>query len=338
MLFLNFYKFFMKKPISILIFFLAFISCKPERAFKNAKDISEYPKTDFVVALEQEMPKSKNIIYASSLLYAWDSFSFKNINTKNCSNDFLLLNSSKSFQNSLDENEINIETSFDDDKVIAKSFFNKSLPFKLALEHFDEALNFEGVKVANFGFYGYNYEMSSIAEILYYKNDNDFILKLNSKELDHEIIILKFEDQSFKNLSAIINEVKNKSLVGAKELKNQKKSWKYQFLDEDELKIPIINFNLEKSYHNLIGNKFSVNGKRVEITEAYQRIAFILDEKGAEVESESEFGLVMEEDPDKPKPKNFILNKPFAIILKRKKSKNPYFVCWIDNSELMVKK
>ncbi|MES2543806.1 MAG: serpin family protein [Bacteroidota bacterium] len=337
----------MKKKL-VLVIFISLFSCKKhdsDRNFKEVKDISKYSQTDFVVALEQEIPLSKNVIYASSLLYAWNYLDSKHSISiiDNNVDELNLLNSSNSFKNSLNKDEVNYETNYDNNEISIKAFFNKSLPFTHKLERFPEPLLFNKTKVENFGFYGSDSEMSSIAAILYFKNDDEFILKLNTKDLVHEIIIIKTQNQSLKKLKDYISEINTKSEIGIEESKNENTNWKYNFLYEDVLKIPIVNFNIEKEYKNLVGSKLLVENENAEIANVFQRTAFILDEKGAEIESEgltttttSEEAIMDEE--SKPKPKNFILDKPFVILLKRKDSKNPYFVCLINNTELMTRK
>ena len=77
---------------------------------------------------------------------------------------------------------------------------------------------------------------------------------------------------------------------------------------------------------------------KLTIELAWQRTAFILDESGAEIESEAEAATeAIEEEYEKPKPKKMIFDKPFLILLKRTDAKNPYFGLWITNTELMMK-
>jgi hypothetical protein len=127
--------------------------------------------------------------------------------------------------------------------------------------------------------------------------------------------------------------------IGKKERKNEKTKWKYEYNVEDVVIIPKFNFNIETSYSNLEGNRFSSNKQYFQIEQAWQRTAFILDESGAEIESEAEIAVAeeIEEEYEKPKPKKMIFDKSFLILLKRTDAKNPYFGLWTTNAELMIK-
>jgi len=120
--------------------------------------------------------------------------------------------------------------------------------------------------------------------------------------------------------------------------KTENNYWKYSIEDEDILSIPVINFNLEKNYESLEGNQLRSKDSKYHIETAYQRIALILDEKGAKVESEAEFAVATEEIEELPTPKRLILDRPFLLVFKRTDTDNPYLVAWMNNNELMIKK
>ena len=64
--------------------------------------------------------------------------------------------------------------------------------------------------------------------------------------------------------------------------KKQKKQ-NVHFNDDDKVEIPIIEFNLEKTYNEFIGSEFYTKEAEYVVTKAYQRNAFVLNENGAEV-------------------------------------------------------
>jgi hypothetical protein len=72
------------------------------------------------------------------------------------------------------------------------------------------------------------------------------------------------------------------------------------------------------------------------VDEAWQRTAFILDEVGAEVESEALIYTLEEIVAEKPQPKRLIFNKPFTLFLTKVNSVNPYFGMWVADAELMI--
>ena len=131
-----------------------------------------------------------------------------------------------------------------------------------------------------------------------------------------------------------------KTKFGKKEMGDKKLQWKYYMEEGDYLIIPKFKFNIETNYPTMEGKHFSTASGTYKIEQAWQRTAFLLDESGAVIESEAEVAVAVEEieeDYNKPKPKEMIFDKPFLLILKRVDGKNPYFGLWTTNAELMVK-
>jgi hypothetical protein len=73
----------------------------------------------------------------------------------------------------------------------------------------------------------------------------------------------------------------------------------------------------------------SLQGLYIDL--AMQTIRFRLDRNGAELRSE--FKQYM-----KPTATYFDFNRPFLIIMKKRDAKQPFFVMWVDNAELLQKK
>jgi hypothetical protein len=323
--------------LSILIF-----SCQEERKFPETKNISEFKNTEFIPTLEHKISNDKNSVYCATLLFAWDEIR-KQINSPLIFSDeyydLKLLNTSTSFKNVLKSNEYEVSSEVDGDLITARAEFNKSLPFEFILQSFKNKLIFDGQKVASFGVYGYDsYKHLNIVKIIYYKDDNNFIIKLLPKDKAHEIILFK-TDQSFNSFAEMTREIEKMTEVGMIERNNDSISWKYFYNDEDIVVIPKINFNIEANYSKIEGANFNADKRNFLIEQVWQRTAFILDEMGAEIESEAEVEVVEEfvVDLEKPKPKKMIFDKPFLILLKRTDARNPYFGLWTTNNELMTK-
>jgi hypothetical protein len=329
--------------IILTIILTTLFSCKNDRKFSEVKKLSEYKNTQFIPTLEYKISNDKNSVYCATLLFAWDEIR-KQINSPLTISDeyfdLKLLNKSTSFENVLKKNEYNVSGEVDNDLISARAEFKKSLPYELKLQSFKNKLTFDGQKVSSFGVNGYDsYEQLKNVKIIYYKNDNNFIIKLLPKDKEHEIILFK-TDQNFNSIAEMTTEIEKLTEKGNIEKKNEKISWKYYYNEEDIVIIPKFNFNIETNYTNLEGNKFSSKNQNFQIETAWQRTAFILDESGAEIESEAEIAVAveeMEEEYEKPKPKKMIFDKPFLILLKRTDTKNPYFGLWTTNTELMTK-
>ena len=332
------------KRINIIfaIVLTTLISCNNDRKFSEVRNLSEFEKTEFIPTIEHKINSERNSVYCVTLLYAWDEIRKKinlplEISEENY--DLALLNASYSFVDVLKSNEYTVSGNIDGDLITAKAEFSKSLPFEIKLEDFRNRLVFDGKAVASFGITGYSdYEKLKIVRIVYYKDDNNFIIKLLPKEKNHEIVLFKTE-QTFNSMAEMVNEIERLAEIGKTEKKNEKLSWKYYFADEDEVVIPKFNFNIETNYTTLEGNKFKTEKANYQIERAWQRTAFILDESGAKIESEAEMAVAVEEveDYEKPKPKKMIFDRSFLILLKRTDTKNPYFGLWTTNVELMIK-
>ncbi|WP_338812217.1 hypothetical protein V9L05_12495 [Bernardetia sp. Wsw4-3y2] len=332
------------------IFYIEHQPKRIKRDFPKAKKISEYPRTEFLPTLENQIPKNKNAIYCVTLLYAWEelrntlSTTFEIPNElQNKQKDLVLINNSTSFKNVLGKSEYKVEGKIEDG-VIIKAEFNKSLPFESNLYSFDNELIFQKQKVASFGVFGQDEDAEYIIHILYYKNDDEFVIKLLPKDQLHEILLFKTQE-NFKTLAQMNERLKENILKGKKELYNSKLNWKFSFFEKDEVVIPKLNFNIENNFEEIEGNQINAvsTNRKHSILRAWQRTAFVLDEKGAEIESEFEMmadsvAIIGEEiEEEKPKPKKMRFDKPFFVLLKKVDATNPYFVLYANNTELMLK-
>ena len=249
-----------------------------------------------------------------------------------------LINNSRSFVESLKDEEYIVEATIEDNSIVAKAEFRKSLPFDINLISYNHNLQFAGTWVESFGLRGHDYHRTQMVEIKYYQNDDNFILGLQPKDKDQEIILYKTENR-FHTLAEMCSELDKLSVMGST-LKEGDKNWRYCIRKEDDIIIPKINFNIQTNYKSIVGNTFHANKNEYSIRSACQRTAFCFDEKGAEIESEAEAYVTIaleKEEVDKPRPKIMKFDKPFLLLLKRKDSTKPYFAIWITNPELMKK-
>ena len=331
--------------------FLALTSCnlsnkKSEPVWSDLPEVTSLDnlkQTDFVVTLENTISENKNIIYAPAFLYAWDKIKeelkFPILADSSNSIDFNLLNKSISHKNSLTDNEYSATAEIVEGAIIAKAFFNKILPFETKLQVLDEPINFDTTKVSTFGMYYYNEDAIRFTQILYYKDDNNFILKLLPKDKQHEIILVKGLEkyQTLKDAIKLTNDLVDQ---GKQEQTDNKLLWKYQIVYEDIFAIPTIKFNIATNYKNIERQVFSTgDNKKHSVEVAYQRTGFIFNENGAVVESEAvAVADTASAEPIITHPKKMIFDKPFLIIIKRTDKTNPYFVMKVANAELLTRK
>ena len=109
----------------------------------------------------------------------------------------------------------------------------------------------------------------------------------------------------------------------------------------ETLQMPILDFSLETHFSELEGQSIAGFGDDATIELAYLDIRLRLDETGAEFVSVAEFGIVGDFGDDevveyKPQRiRRLILNKPFFIAMQERTGKQPWFMGWIANGELM---
>lgn len=325
--------------IIIAIFLILFPGCRKSKKdiFPDKKNLSEYKNTDFLPTLESPIIKGKNSVYCSTLLLAWDLVRTElkgDLIVDSIDHDLFILNKSKSFSNSLTKDEYTSTVNVRNRIIEIMVFFSKSLPFVEDLDDQGDALTFNNSKVRSFGTHGVNMQV----EILYYKNDSDFVIKLLTKDKSTELILYNI-DMEFNTLIEAIQSADLKMLQGIKEKVDDRFSGNYLLNYDDLLIIPKLNFNIE-TYYPKMENKIVLNNKNeLSVDMVYQRTAFKLNENGAEIESESRTVLSDLSMVEKPswKPKNLIFDKPFLIILRKTATENPYFAMWICNDELMIK-
>jgi hypothetical protein len=341
----------MKKLYYTFIFIFLFIlnSCN-ENERKRESIWAELPEvtsldslkhTQFAITLENPILENKNVIYAPAFLFAWDALK-KELKTPfdliaPLSNDFKLLNESKSYENSLKPDEYDVNVLRKDGRISAYAYFNKTLPFPHKLEKLEEPIVFGNTKVHAFGMKYYDYLSVEFTNILYYKNDDNFILKFSPKNEHHEIILVKGLD-SVSTLADALRKINVLIGSGKQEQKNEDVLWKYIITQHDIFSIPVIKFNISTQYKTVEKQKFRVGDESYDIDTACQRTGFILNENGAVVESEAFLEGAAAESETIQRPKKMIFDKPFYIVIKRIDQVNPYFVMKVDNTELMSEK
>jgi hypothetical protein len=345
--------------VSIILVALLFVSCG--RAAKKTtvkepvseealleqvaeeENLSEFERTQFVPTLESPICSDTNAVYCATLLFAWDEVR-KIVGTplsiSDSYRDLNLLNASTSFRGVLKPGEYEASGEVKGDYIFTRASFEKKLPFDYKLQKYEHKLKFDGQKVAAFGVEGDDHEdMKRIVEILYYKNDKNFIIKLNPTDKEHEIVLFKTE-KKFRTMAEMTAATDSLTLLGKKERAVANKKWKYQFLSDDVVMAPDIDFDISTTFDKLVGNVFEANTDTYKILKAWQRTAFKLDEAGAEVKSEAEFELVLacieQEEEAKPTPKKMIFDMPFFVMLRRTDATNPYFCLYVANPELLV--
>ena len=165
-------------------------------------------------------------------------------------------------------------------------------------------------------------DSSKNVEVLFYNSNEDFAIKLKTKE-NEEIILYKTTgiDKSFEENYNDIQEFESK-YNGEKVLQKS-----------DILKIPYIMVNGEINYDELCGR--IIKGTDTYIKQALQTIEFNLNNIGGNVKSEAiitgTYGSTQEIG------RKFILNSDFILYLKEQSKDKPYFALKVNNTDILVK-
>ncbi len=315
------------------------------KRFPKVQNLSDFQGTTFIPTMEHPLNITQNNIYCVTLLYAWDEIRQQlggSVEIPEELEDLNLLHKSQSFKDVLKKNEYEVSAMIEGDNISVRAQFSKSLPFPAKLTPFTNKLTFDGVPVASFGAPGPPWERYKVVRILHYRNNKNFIVKLLSDDPDHEIILFA-TDQPAETMAEMIAEVHRLTALGQEQRSEKHHEWRYQWNYGDSLLVPKMAFNLQTNYKTLEGNRFFSDFLPYVILTAWQRTAFLLDESGAEVESEAEMEAYLEEIEEEeeelqlPVPKKMFFDQPFLLLMQRKDAPNPYFVMWVANTELLVK-
>ncbi len=214
-----------------------------------------------------------------------------------------------------------LEMDLDPKDLIAYAYFLKEVEYLTPFETSD--LNFLGQTVNSFYAQG---EQKKTVEILNYESDDKFIIRLKLKDAADQLILAKGYDMT--DPQQVVSEVE----------KNNKKELPLLAYD-DRFETPVLHLDHHRDYVELIGKYFANKGfEDYAIGQMFENIKFDMDEEGAKVENEAVItGETMSAGPPEEEPphKNFILNKPYWVIMQRQDAQNPYFILGVKNEELM---
>jgi len=314
------------------------------KKFAPSKKLSEIQETEFLPTLESEITEGKSSIYCATLLYAWDEVR-KNLESpivvNERSKELTLLNNSTSYIGVLDSGEYVVDGFIKRNRVIATAGMQKSLLYKYPLPRITNKMSFaDSVAVFALGKMKKSKKTEKTIKILYYENDSNFVIKLATKDSGHEVILM-MNEKKFTNFIEMTDELANLRVKGRNESEQAENSWRYTLFTNDIVSIPKFNFNITSNYQEIEGKSFISNHEEYKIVTAGQTNAFLLDETGVGIKSNSRIEGVKEvrkeSEHDKSLPKKLIFDKPFSIFMKKANLDNPYFAMWVENSELMLK-
>lgn len=230
-----------------------------------------------------------------------------------------------------------------DGGILAYSYLTARVPFKYPFRQLDNGLVFtdsQGVQTRLSGFglwdaYQRAYrKIGEQVEILYLRSDNEkdtyydqpteYALDLCRHSRPYQVVIARVEPrgslaETLEHIHAQIAEFRK--LPHHEELS--------RFRGGDELEVPEMFWRIDHRFKELIGR--TVANARMPIVEALQTIEFRFDRFGAVLESEALFAT-------KASPRHFAFNRPFLVYMQKRGAERPFFVMWVDNAELLVRK
>ena len=204
--------------------------------------------------------------------------------------------------------------------AMLKKEFNFLEPFSTAMGSMK--FNNSETKVKYFGVDSSNNPIASKnVEVLFYNSEDDFAIKLKTKE-GEEVILYKTtgENNSFEEN---YEEVKKKQ---------SGYSGKTTFEKDDMLRIPFIKVNAEINYDELCGRE--IINSEYYIKQALQTIDFELNNIGGSVKSEAVIDTTQK--AITKNARKMIFDSDFILYLKEENKEQPYFALKVDNTDVLV--
>ena len=217
--------------------------------------------------------------------------------------------------------------------ILAYAFLRKSLPFERPFETIDGGLAFEGVQ-GRLPAWGLNAGDRIGADALraqvrlLHRAPADapdaFVLEFTPKGGADRILLARVPGSP--TLAAAWTGVEERIRTGkARALRH-----------EAVLKVPRIRASMLRRYGEIEGASVTNAGfEKLFVAEALQTIDFRLDEAGAELESEA--ALLLKAAEARERPDVFLFDRPFLVALIRRDAKEPYFLAWIGNGDLLAR-
>lgn len=198
------------------------------------------------------------------------------------------------------------------DRYFLYSMLYREFEFNKKFDTFND--KFKDIEnVEYFGIIKNNDVVREQIKVYYYNDENDFAIKLITKNNDEVIIIKNPKGETFDE---IYNSVKDKKI--------------HEFNDKDNFMMLKIDFNVLREYDELENKEIVTLDGIYTIEKAIQSVKFSLDEKGGKVKSEAGMDVIYESSSVE-KYRNFYVNDTFALFLKESNKDKPYFALRVDD-------
>ncbi len=217
----------------------------------------------------------------------------------------------------------------------AYCYLQKRLPFEEEFLKLDDPLRFHTTdgahSVRSFGLRpGRGDEQEALAEqvrVVDYVDDQDFVLELTTRS--DPILLAKVPPEA--TLRATWQAVDQR--VRHPRTRGQRTS----IFPDEPLVVPHIGLFLERDYDELVGLPIAKPRPGPPLAQAKQYIKFQLDESGAKLESQAGAQFVgLDDDGPPDRPRQFVFDRPFLLVLRQANAQAPYFVLWVANTEVLI--
>lgn len=210
-------------------------------------------------------------------------------------------------------------------KYISYAMLQKIFTFEYNFIDLDEA-EFENGAYKNIKYFGVNSDtdtrIKEQIKILYYNNDEDFAVKLTTKEKENIILCNNPKGENFREIYDNINK-NEKSYKGSKYLTKI-----------DDFKMPNLKLDILREYDELCGKEFKEKDGTIDkISAAIQTIKLELNKEGGKLKSEAITNTYSASIRDSKKeiPKHLYLDDSFAMFLVEEEKDTPYYASKITD-------
>lgn len=294
---------------------------------------SEYKNIELIPEVTLPFDSNKTVIYTPTLALCWqkdilDFFNYKVELFPDASQTLkTLLIKPKDYHPAFKLGDYVKEFNIEEEGLAIYGLYNYEVDLPVTFQDIKEGLFFKDKVVDAFGMVNYDGEIVKNSEILYYKNNRDFILSFNlqNPELQMNIAFGNYTDTTIKN---ILRKIEKNLHIGEKEKVNNNN---YVINKDDKIIIPKFKFNVSKFYNEVTGDSIITEESNYEVDMMFQRNGLILPNPKQLEPVQNILNI-------NPNAKNFILDNDFILILKYKAFYNSYFVMYVTNSELMIAK
>lgn len=159
-------------------------------------------------------------------------------------------------------------------------------------------------------------------EVLFYNGADDFAVAINTKSGDQVIL---YKNPIGKNFEEIYKNI----LINSEKFEGFK-----NLSEQDELKVPMLDINKKREYREIQNKVFETANPKfptAKIEKALQTVQLSVNESGATIKSEAGMGVECMMAPIEKEKRCFYVDDTFALFLREKNRKLPYFAARIDD-------